>query len=62
MVVDCDECLVRDAGTCDSCVVTFILGRDPRDAVVIDVEERRALRLLGGSGLVPELRHRRAVS
>jgi hypothetical protein len=48
------------AGTsaCDDCVVTFILGREPGDAVVIDADEERALRALGEGGLVPGLRHR----
>jgi hypothetical protein len=41
--------------------VTFICGREPDDAVVIDVAEERALRLLGRSGLVPPLRHRAAM-
>jgi len=47
------------AGTsaCGDCVVTFIVNRDPGDAVVIDVEEERALRALGDGGLVPGLRH-----
>jgi hypothetical protein len=44
---------------CDDCVVTFICDREPEDAVVIDAEEERAVRLLIGAGLVPGLRHRR---
>jgi hypothetical protein len=44
---------------CDDCVVTFICGRDPDDAVVIDADEERAVRMLIDAGLVPELRHRR---
>jgi hypothetical protein len=43
---------------CDDCVVTFILSREPGDAVVVDAEEERALRTLGEGGLVPRLRHR----
>ncbi len=42
---------------CDDCVVSFILRREPGDAVVIDAEEERALRSLQGGGLVPEIRH-----
>jgi hypothetical protein len=38
-------------------VVTFLLGRDANDAVVIDVAEERRLRMLQAAGLVPELRH-----
>jgi hypothetical protein len=40
-------------------VVNFICGREPGDALVIDVAEERAVRLLGRAGLVPQLRHRR---
>jgi hypothetical protein len=38
-------------------VVTFITGREPDDAIVIDVAEVRAVRLLAAAGLVPELKH-----
>ena len=38
---------------CADCVVTFICSREPDDAVVIDVAEVRALKLLAESGLVP---------
>jgi len=62
IVIDCDECILRDSTACNSCVVTFICDRQPDDAVVIDVGERRALRLLGLSGLVPPLCHSRAAS
>jgi hypothetical protein len=31
--------------------------RSPNDAIVIDVAEERALRLMASAGLVPELRH-----
>jgi hypothetical protein len=57
MVIDCDECTMQGTAACDDCVVTFLCDRDPGDAVVIDVEEARALRLLAEVGLVPELRH-----
>ncbi len=47
------------AGTsaCADCVVTFIVNREPGDAVVVDADEERALRALGEGGLVPGLRH-----
>ncbi len=41
---------------CDDCVVTFLLGREPDDAVVIDADEARAMRMLERAGLVPTLR------
>jgi hypothetical protein len=56
--IDCDECVMRDTAACDDCVVSFIVKREPGDAVVVDVEEQRALRALGERGLVPGLRHR----
>ncbi|MGH9181210.1 MAG: hypothetical protein ACRDY5_05795 [Acidimicrobiales bacterium] len=42
---------------CADCVVTFICDREPGDAVVVDVAEARAVRMLAGAGLVPALRH-----
>jgi hypothetical protein len=60
--ISCDDCTMRDTVACDGCVVTFICDREPDDAVVIDVAEERALRLLGRSGLVPPLRHRRGLA
>jgi hypothetical protein len=59
--IDCDECLMQGTSTCDDCIVTFICSREPDDAVVVDVAEERALRLLSGAGLVPELRHVRRI-
>jgi hypothetical protein len=55
--IDCDECVQQHTTTCDDCVVTFLLGREADDAVVIDVLEERKLRQLQAAGLVPELRH-----
>ena len=51
---------MQHTSACDDCVVTFIVGRQPGEAVVIDVEEERAVRMLAGAGLVPRLRHERA--
>jgi hypothetical protein len=59
--IDCDECLMQGTSTCDDCIVTFICSREPDDALVIDVAEERALRLLSASGLVPGLRHVRRI-
>ena len=58
-VIDCGDCTMQGTPACDDCVVTFICGREPDEAVVIDVAEVRALRLLGDAGLVPHLRHQR---
>lgn len=59
-VISCDDCVRQGTNTCDECVVTFICGREPDEAVVIDAAEARAVRLLGRAGLVPPLRHARA--
>ncbi len=59
MVIDCDECTLHDSDACQDCLVTFICSREPGEAVIIDVAEERALRLLTDSGLVPPVRHRR---
>lgn len=58
LTISCDDCTMRSTSACDGCVVTFICHREPDDAIVIDVDEERAIRLLGRSGLVPPLRHR----
>ena len=60
--ISCDDCAARDTEACADCVVTFICGRDPEDALIIDAEEERAVRLLAGVGLVPRLRHQRRTS
>lgn len=57
MLIDCDECVMQGTDACDDCVVTFISGREPGDAIVIDVAEERAVRMLAKAGLVPTLRH-----
>ena len=55
-VISCDDCIMQDTDACADCVVTFICGREPDEAVVIDVAEARAVRMLGEAGLVPRLR------
>lgn len=57
LVIDCRDCAGQSSPACDDCVVTFICSRRPDEAVVIDVPEQRALRLLSGAGLLPGLRH-----
>jgi hypothetical protein len=57
MRIDCGECIAAGTSACDDCVVSFILSREPGDAVVVDADEERALRALGDNGLVPVLRH-----
>ena len=59
LTISCDDCAMQHTETCDDCIVTFICGRAPGQAVVIDVAEARAVRLLAQGGLVPGLRHAR---
>lgn len=55
--IDCGDCVMTGTSACDDCVVSFIVNREPGDAVVVDADEERALRTLGEGGLVPRLRH-----
>jgi hypothetical protein len=55
--ISCDDCELHGSTACDDCLVSFVLGREPDDAVVVDVEEARAMRMLSRAGLVPRLRH-----
>lgn len=55
-VISCDDCIMQHTSACDDCLVSFICNREPEEAVVIDVAEARAVRLLGEAGLVPRLR------
>jgi hypothetical protein len=57
ITIDCRDCACRNTATCDDCVVTFILDREPDDALVVDAEEHRTLRSLHAVGLLPGLRH-----
>ena len=33
--IDCDDCVMQHTSTCDDCIVTFLINREPDDAVVI---------------------------
>lgn len=59
MQISCEDCVMEGTDTCADCVVTFLCEREPGDALIIDVAEARALRLLEQGGLAPALRHRR---
>ena len=59
ITISCDDCAMQGTSACDDCVVTFICGLEPDEAVIIDAAEARAVRLLAEAGLVPGLRHRR---
>ena len=57
LTIDCAGCAHRDTPVCADCVVSFIVSRDPDDALVVDAAEARAVRLLAHAGLVPHVRH-----
>ncbi len=57
LVIDCGECEHQHTSVCDDCVVSFIVDRDPEDAVIIDADELRAVRALEKAGLMPGSRH-----
>ena len=49
---------MRATTTCNDCMVTFLCDRETDDAVVFDLVEYRAVRLLADAGLLPGLQHR----
>jgi len=53
MLIDCEQCAMRDTSACDDCVVTFLLSETPVD---LDDSEVTALANLAEEGLVPRLR------
>jgi hypothetical protein len=53
MLIDCEQCAMRDTSACDDCVVTFLLAEGPVD---LDESEVSALSSLAEEGLVPRLR------
>ena len=57
VLIDCGDCVMNSTPACEDCIVSFLVNREPGDAVVIDVAEERAVRMLARAGLVPELRH-----
>jgi hypothetical protein len=57
LTIDCSTCVLADTSACADCLVNFIVGRQPGEAVRIAPEEERAVRLLGRAGLVGEVRH-----
>jgi hypothetical protein len=57
LVISCDQCAMQKTSQCEDCVVTFLCD-EPQDAVIIDADEERAVRMLARAGLVPRLRHR----
>lgn len=60
IVISCDTCVMRTTDACSDCMMGVLLDTAHDGAVVLDLQEQRALRLLAQAGLVPTLRHRAA--
>jgi hypothetical protein len=59
ITISCESCVMQRTSACGDCVVTFLCQSD--QAVVFDLDEQRAVRLLAAAGLVPTLKHREAI-
>ncbi len=57
LTIDCDDCWEKPSSVWKDCALTWSVGQDAGDALVIHAAEERAVRLLSRAGLVPRLRH-----
>ena len=62
ITIECDRCAFQGTSACRGCLVSFVLDREPGDAVIIDADEARALRVLADAGLVPGSRFEASAS
>jgi hypothetical protein len=53
MLIDCEQCAMRDTSACDDCVVSHLLGGGPVD---VSESQAEAIANLAEEGLVPRLR------
>jgi hypothetical protein len=53
MIIDCEQCAMRDTSACDDCVVMCLLGGGPVD---LSDDQIEAVANLAEEGLVPKLR------
>ena len=62
LTISCDDCSMRRTTACGDCVVTFLIGDaaddDAAEAMVLDLDQVRVVKLLGKAGLVPDLKYR----
>lgn len=61
IAISCEECSLEHTAACQDCVVSFLLDDAAEGAVIVDVMEARAMRLLHQAGLLPELRFEKRV-
>ena len=50
--IDCRTCARPDSASCEDCVLTYVVDREPGEAVVVDAAEFAALRRLADAGLI----------
>ncbi len=55
MIIDCDQCALRDSRACRDCVVASLLSH-VAGPIEMDDDQAEALDILAEHGLVPELR------
>ena len=61
LTISCDTCTRQFSDWCRDCVVTALCDHAQHDAVVLDLAEERAVRLLAAAGLIPGIQHREAI-
>lgn len=57
LTISCDTCSHQGSAHCEDCLVTYLCDRPANTAVVLDLAEERAVRLLAEAGLVPTIEH-----
>ena len=58
LIISCDTCIMRNTDACNDCMMSFLCDSHETEAVVLNLQELRDIRLLAQAGLVPTLRHR----
>lgn len=65
LTITCETCTMRDSHACGDCLMTYFCDEAAdgdaaphAGAVVLDLDEERAVRMLVSAGLVPTIRHR----
>ena len=58
LMISCDTCIMRDTEACNDCMMSVLCDVAPTEAVVLNLQELRDIRMLAQAGLVPTLRHR----
>ncbi len=58
LMISCDTCIMRQTDACSDCMMSVLCDTEESEAVVLNLQELRDIRLLAQAGLVPTLRHR----